>query len=449
METPSNSSTFKNFQDWILNSSSLKLLVIGFIVLILLIPQSYTTNLIIERQYRLEDAEQEVHQKWSREQTFTGPYISLPYYELKEIESKNEKKLIKELKTAYFLPDQLDIRGNLNSESLHRGIFDVVVYTNQIDFSAKFLPLELAKLNIPVENVQWDQASILLGISDLRGISGETDLIANGKKLSPEPYTDSKSNQKGLLVNLNLKENQEVSFTGKISIKGSKDFFVAPLGKSTNLTLTGNWSSPSFQGEFLPESRSITESGFEGKWKVLHFNRPFGQQFIGSIPNFENSAFGLSLVNPADQYQQSIRTTKYAILIIVLSFLSLYMMEILTKQPIHPVQYTLIGFALVLYYTLQIALSEHLGFSTSYFVASIATIGLLGFYSRSIFRKIRQSGIFTSILAIFYTFIFVIIKQQDFALLLGSIGLFIALATTMYISRKINWNNNSPVLSET
>ncbi|WP_268036358.1 cell envelope integrity protein CreD [Algoriphagus sp. PAP.12] len=450
MERPSNNSAFKNFQDWISNSSSIKLLVIGFIVLILLIPQSYTTNLIVERQFRLEEAEHEIREKWSRDQTITGPFISLPYFELSEIETKDEKKVIKELNTAYFLPDQLEINGNLETESLHRGIFDVAVYTNKINFSAKFLPVTLEKLNILPENVQWDQASILIGISDLRGISGDTKLLVNNEELSPEPFTDFKTSQKGLLVSLalNPENNSDLIFSGTLDIKGSKDFFIAPVGKTTNLSLSGNWPNPSFQGEFLPESRNITETGFESSWKVLHFNRPFGQEFIGSIPNFESSTFGLSLVNPADQYQQSIRTTKYALLIIVLSFLSLFMMEILTKKSIHPVQYTLIGFALVLYYTLLIALSEHIGFGLAYLTATIATVGLLGLYAKTLFPKFKQTAIFTVILAVFYTFIFVIIKQQDFALLLGSIGLFVALATTMYISRKINWNNNSPALTQ-
>lgn len=422
-------------------SASIKLLIIAAIALVLLIPQSFTLDLIEERQGRLAEAEEDIRGKWSREQTIMGPYLKLPYFELKEIITNGEKKLIKEHKTKYILPEQLNLSGNIEAQLLHRGIFDVVVYTNALAFDAKFDSLELGKLNLETENILWDQASLMIGISDLRGISGSPNFKVNDEILVMEPFSERNGEDKGLLSKISLNSsNSGFEFSGEMILKGSKDFSIIPLGKTTNLFMTGNWPSPSFQGEFLPESRKITEAGFESNWSILHFNRPFGQEFEGYFPDLSHSAFGLSLVNPVDQYQQSTRTSKYAILIITLSFLALYLMELFTKSQIHPIQYTLIGFALILYYTLLIALSEHLGFSVAYGIASCATVSLLGLYSRSIFSNWKEAGIFSSVLSVFYLFIFIIVKQQDFALLIGSIGLFISLAATMFISRKINFS---------
>ncbi|WP_111672539.1 cell envelope integrity protein CreD [Algoriphagus litoralis] len=422
-------------------SGSIKLLIIGAIALVLLIPQSFTLDLIEERQLRMIEAEEDIRGKWSREQTLTGPYLKVPYFELKEIVEKGEKKIIKEQRNKYFLPETLNLRGNIDAQLLHRGIFDVVVYTNDIAFDAKFDSMDLQKMNILPENILWNQAELLIGISDLRGISGSPTFKQNSNSLVMEPFAENNSETKGLLSKITLDPgNSSFSFTGNMVLKGSKDFSIVPLGKTTHLDLSGNWSSPSFQGEFLPDSRSITADGFQSNWQVLHFNRPFGQVFDGYLPNLSTSAFGLSLVNPVDQYQQSTRTSKYAILIIALSFLALFLMELFTKSPIHPVQYTLIGFALVLYYTLLIALSEHLGFTFAYGIASLATVTLLGLYSRSIFPTWKETGLFGSVLSIFYLFIFIIVKQQDFALLIGSIGLFISLAVTMFVSRKINFS---------
>lgn len=441
METPSNSSLLDRFQDWISQSTSLKLLLIAFIVLILLIPQSMTLDLINERQLRQEEADNEISAKWSREQALTGPYLAVPYHHYREIESGKEKNLIKELKTAYFFPENLLVKGDIHAEKLHRGIFDVVVYTGEMTLQADFAQLPWKKLGILPEQVLWDQASLQVGVSDLRGIGENPELLLNGEAFASEPYTDEVHKLKGLQLKIALDsaQSEKMKFTGKIKLKGSKSLMLIPLGKTTQLDLKGNWPSPSFQGEFLPETRTLNEKGFESSWKVLHFNRPFGQEYLNQLPELSGSAFGLELKVPADQYQQSVRTSKYALLIIILSFLSLFLMEIFTKTRVHPLQYILIGFALVLYYTLLIALSEQIGFSQAYLISSLATVGLLAGYSRTLFPKVKSTLIFAGVLSGFYAFIFVIVKQQDYALLIGSIGLFVSLAVTMFISRKIDW----------
>ncbi|PTB94244.1 cell envelope integrity protein CreD, partial [Marivirga lumbricoides] len=316
----------------------------------------------------------------------------------------------------------------------------VVVYNSDLHLKGNFNKANIAALGIDSSHVSWDKLKMHVSLSDMRGIGENTNIKINGKEKVADPYHDDTNNLSGLVVNLEDSYQKEaIQFSCKIALKGSKGIFFTPVGKTTNVTLKGDWNSPSFQGEFIPENRNVNENGFEGEWKVLHFNRPFGQEFINKIPDIEQSSFGLTLNMPVDQYQKSTRTAKYALLIIVLSFLSMFLMEIIGGSKIHPLQYILVGLALILYYTLLIALSEHIGFSKAYLVSSASTISLLVLYSLTLFRKKINTAIFFVILCVFYLFIFIITKEQDYALLIGSFGLFIALATTMFVSRKIDW----------
>lgn len=433
-------SVLEKFQEWTSKSVSLELLTIGFIILMLLIPQSFISDLISERQIRQLDVEQEVTEKWSRQQTLVGPYLSLPFYTIKEMMVDKEVQYIKEHKTAYFFPETLSIAGAIKGKSLHRGIFDVVVYNSNLILKGNFTKANLVALGIDSANASWDKLKMHVSLSDMRGIGENTTIMINGKEKVAEPYHDEINNLSGLVVDLKSDEEMNaIQFSCKLALKGSKGMFFTPIGKTTTVTLKGDWSSPSFQGDFIPENRNVSESGFESEWKVLHFNRPFGQQFVNNMPDIEKSSFGLTLNMPVDQYQKSTRTAKYALLIIVLSFLSMFLMEIIGKNKIHPLQYTLVGLALILYYTLLIALSEHIGFNKAYFISSASTILLLALYSFTLFTKKINTLIFSIILCIFYLFIYIITKEQDYALLIGSFGLFITLAATMYASRKINW----------
>lgn len=432
----------ERIQEWTSTSISLKLFIIGFLILMLLIPQSFTNDLIRERQDRQWEAENEITEKWSREQQIVGPYLSIPFYtdEVVEVAGEEKTKIIRTHKTAYLFPETLNIDGSVEGEPLHRGIFDVVVYKSKIDIAGNFSQLHYDKLGIIKENINWAKVKMHISVSDLRGIGENPTIDVNGTKFISEPYNDESNLLSGLAVDLNLKDSIDaLNFSCNIALKGSKELYFVPIGKTTEVNLHGEWKDPSFQGTFLPETRELTEEGFKSTWKVLHFNRPFGQEFVSKLPNLSSSSFGLILRMPVDQYQQSTRTSKYALLIIVLSFLSMFLMEVITKSKIHPLQYILVGLALVLYYTLLIALSEQIGFNLAYLISSIATIVLVALYALSFFKSKLNMLVFSSTLSLFYAFVFVITKEQDYALLIGSIGLFIALAATMYASRKIEW----------
>jgi inner membrane protein len=264
---------------------------------------------------------------------------------------------------------------------------------------------------------------------------------ADGEYRNTSPNPPGKSSETGIVIRLPWQSAADFngSSTIHLNLKGSTLLNFVPIGKTTHVSLSGPWASPSFDGEFIPVSRNITETGFTADWKVLHFNRPFSQQWTGTHQKISGSEFGVKLLIPVDQYQKSIRTAKYGILVILLTFISLLMVEIMKKVRIHPFQYILIGAALIIYYSLLLSLSEHLGYDLAYLVASVATVTLIIWYSVTFLGDKRTITLFGTLMVFFYGFIFVIIQQQDYSLLLGSIGLFAIVGLIMYFSRNIQW----------
>jgi inner membrane protein len=449
---------FERIGQWIRESIMIKLLSIGFLVLILLIPSAWIEDIVNERQSRADDAMREVTSKWSGDQTLSGPILIIPYKWYETIDhGKLGTETHEHTDKAYFLPQQLNVDGSVTPQILHRGIFDAAVYESNITVKSVFNKPDFKSLNIAEENVLWKDAYLAFGITNLRGMGGDPSFNLGGKSLSAEP-----SNDLGIVPKVSTDNNYAYSantttagivsqldwetaadFTGdvsmKLNLKGSNGLKFIPVGKTTTVNLSGPWSNPSFDGEFLPDTREVTETNFTASWKILHFNRPFPQQWTNSSQNLDASAFGVNLLVPVDQYQMSMRTSKYGVLIIMLTFIALFLVEILKKIRIHPFQYILIGAALIIYYTLLLSFSEHIGFNLAYIISSVATIVLVGLYSTSFLKTGKLTALFTALLAIFYLFIYVIILQQDFSLLFGSIGLFVIIGALMFFSRKITW----------
>ena len=457
---------FERLNSWIEESITVKLMSIGFLVLILLIPASWIQDLIQERQLRADDVVREVSSKWSGSQTISGPILVIPYKVQEKIDrGKDGIEIHEYIQKYFFLPETLDVTGKVAPEVLHRGMFDVAVYSSALDIKSTFIKPDFANLNISESNVIWKDAYMIFSITDLRGISDNllftvgnvekttepsNNLGVSVKKISrmqseSYPYAVNDDvgefSSSGVIARLNW--NSAEDFNGvtsiKLNLKGSQRLNFVPSGKTTAVGLSGAWNNPSFDGEFLPESREISETDFSAKWKVLHYNRPFSQQWNTVDEKLSGSDFGVKLLVPVDQYQKSIRTAKYGVLIIILTFVALFLVEITRKIRIHPFQYILIGVALIIYYTLLLSISEQTGYNVAYGISSLATVTLIGLYSVSFLRTKGLVALFTTLLVIFYTFIFVIILQQDFSLLLGSIGLFMIVAALMYFSRKIKW----------
>jgi inner membrane protein len=212
-----------------------------------------------------------------------------------------------------------------------------------------------------------------------------------------------------------------------------------PVGIETEVECSSEWNNPSFTGNFLPDSREVSENGFKANWKILHLNRNFPQKWTGTDFNIYSSVFGVEFLIPVDDYQKTMRTAKYAIMFITFTFLSFFLIELLNKKAIHPIQYLLIGFSLLVFYTLLLSLTEHMMFNLAYIIAGLANIILISAYTKSVLKSTQQTFIILGILLLLYGYLFVVLQLQDYALLMGSIGLFIVLATLMYLTRKIDW----------
>ena len=435
------------------NALSIKIILIGALILLLFIPLGMIRGLISERIATADEATLEVQNKWSGSQLITGPCISIPFYENREEtyyeDGTTKVKIKKVLNYINILPETLDITGNIETEELNRGLYEIVVYRTPLELKGTFiLPKDFDK-DFTSERVFTQNATLNLGLSDLRGISEQISVQWGDETLQfnpglPSNYMFSSGVSTALPLENHLQPGDTVNFSIRLHIKGSQSLCFAPFGKTTQVKIGSNCTTPSFTGAFLPEKREITTDGFTAEWKILNLNRNYPQIFTCS-QGFDTeslSSFGVDLLLPVQQYQQSMRSVKYAYLIIILTFVVSFFVEVMQKKNIHPFQYLLIGLALCLFYTLLISISEHLGFTLAYVISAIMTIVLLTFYVMGVLKIRKTAFTIGGLLALLYTYIFVLIQMETYALLAGSLGLFFILAIIMYYSQKINWSNN-------
>ncbi len=440
MEYPQIKNIFDRLNESISQSITFKLISIGILVLLLLIPKSMINSLITEREQRMHETVKEVTDKWSRKQTVSGPILTIPYK--KYLMTKDKKNIKEMISYATFLPDQLQIESKIIPEERYRGIFKVIVYKAQLTIKGKFIRPNFSLWDIEEKDILWSTSMLNIGISDLRGIEQQVSLKLKNMAYAFQPGVSKTSQfQSGIHIPLHEFTQQfvDADFSVDISLKGSEELFFVPIGKNTKVNMSSSWKNPSFIGSFLPKERNIGPDGFKASWEILHFNRNYPQSWTTANHNIDESKFGVNLLVAADHYQKSLRTSKYAILVITLSFLMFFLIEVTQKLRIHAFQYILIGLALMLFYTLLLSISEHLGFDIAYWVSSISVIGLISIYSFSVLNKKRLSYLLAGSLLIIYGFLFIIIQIETYALLIGSIGLFFILTLTMYFTRKISW----------
>ncbi|MBL4862209.1 MAG: cell envelope integrity protein CreD [Crocinitomicaceae bacterium] len=419
-----------------------KMGMILVLILLLLIPTIMVQDLIHERMNRQTEAIFEVSSKHAKGQTITGPVLTIPFVVTKTIQEKDGSvKEIKNTHQYHILPEELKIDGKVIPEKRKRGIYEVVVYSSVLNISGHFDDFNFTNNGIRPEQLLLDKAFITVGISDLKGVTDQVQIRVNDSAIMCNPGVISTDIvQSGLTINYPLGSvSSPLKFKFNLDLNGSEQLMFAPIGKVTTVNLNSPWKEPSFDGLFLPDERIIGKNGFKANWKVLHLNRNYPQQWIGDKHHVQRSTFGVNLRLPVDVYQKSMRVAKYAILFIVLTYLVFFFVEILNRILIHPIQYILVGIALILFYVLMLAFSEHIHFDYAYLIAATMTIGLVFLYCRSILKSWGLAAMTAVILIILYGFIFIIIQMQELALLFGSIGVFLIVAVTMYFSRKIDW----------
>lgn len=430
------------------NKTVIKAVITGVLILVMMIPTLFVTNLVTERQQRQEEVVKEVSSKWASDQTIAGPYIYLPYT---INETRTDNKVVAVTKHLLLLPENMSVTGSILPEIRPRSIYKVLLYKSNLSNNGNFnirLPKE-----IPAASLQLADAKICFGITDFKGIEEKVTVTFNGVsyELSPGlPVNDLDAN--GLSAPVNLQQSdfdRNISYGMQLKIKGSEQLHFVPLSGNSSVQVTSTWSNPSFDGNNLPGERRVDKDGFAAKWTINKANLPFGTVLRGEelqrTTNIKTAfdknafAFGVSMLQPADQYAKTMRSVKYAILFIGLTFSLFFIVEVMQKKPLHPVQYVLVGLALVIFYTLLLAVSEFLLFDQAYYIAAAATILLITMYAKSHFQSWKTAMLFGGVLTGLYGFIFILIRLEDTALLVGSIGLFLVLALVMYGSRNINW----------
>ncbi|MBU2493526.1 MAG: cell envelope integrity protein CreD [Bacteroidetes bacterium] len=417
------------------DSITIRILLILGIVVVLFVPLNMIQSLIIERQGYRNEAVQEIYKSWAGEQTVAGPILTVEktFFSI----NKDGEKITTKNYTHY-LPENLEIECELLPEIRYRGIYEVVLYKSKIKIKGNFPRIIDLKENTGI--LSSIENYISFNISDLRGIEENVRLKINDSNLSVVPGLKNIGVfNNGFSSILNFSDDEQLSFYAEINLRGSSSIEFIPLGKMTNVKMFSKWENPSFIGSYLPAEREVTEKGFSANWEINNFNREYPQ--IWSNQNYEifKSTFGAKLLMPVDEYQKTMRTSKYGVIIIILTFISFFMIEIFSKKIIHPIQYLLVGLSLVIYYSLLLSISEYIIFKYSYLISSILIIILIGFYIKSIYSSFKISLIISTQLILFYGLMYIILQLQDYALLFGVIALFIILALFMYLTRKLNW----------
>ncbi|HEX2100139.1 MAG TPA: cell envelope integrity protein CreD [Candidatus Synoicihabitans sp.] len=430
-----------------------KMLGIGLLILLLHIPLVMTSGVLEERRGYKDQAAEEIAAVWGRRQLVVGPVLMVPYtyqglvtrqrvvgdkvVQVREPESIAAR--------AYFLPETLTVDGDIDPDVRRRGIYESIVYLGGLTLTGEFRP-DFSALNVTAERIDWARAQVLLSVADLRGV----------RSLSPWPGGDDApgaafeaSEIDGLPLAAkvgNAGDATPLSFRLELALQGSDRLEIAPVGKTTRVTLRSSWADPSFVGSFLPVRRDISADGFTATWETAHFSRGFAQQWTDQSTTVENvlgsirdAGFGVGLYLPVDAYRLVERAQKYGVLFFVLIFAVFFLFETVAQLRIHPLQYALAGAALCLFFLGFLALSEIVAPRWAYLTAAGACTLLVTLYGLTFLRTGRRALVIGGELAATYAYLYFVLQAQDYALVAGAAALFVALALVMYCTRAINW----------
>ncbi len=428
-----------------------KLFGILAIVLILLIPLSRIESTMRERLGRRNEAVADITSSWGEHQVLVGPLLVIPYrYTYKTFKDtvvKGEIKKTEVLETgtgrAWFLPDELNIDGDIRPEKLHRGIYEAVVYRGNLKLSGHFSTPDFSALKIEDKQVLWQDAVIAMSVTDLRGTAEALQFSFGDKSFRMAPGTNLDELATGVHTRIgSLSKNLAGRpFVLDMHFKGSGSLNFAPVGVQNTVKLSSPWRDPSFKGQFLPAERSITDQGFSALWKISYYGRSYPQSSAAAYPadQVRASLFGVSFYDAVDSYRNVERAIKYGILFLTLVFAVFFLFETLASLRIHPVQYILIGAAMCLFYLALLSLSEFIAFGGAYLIACTASILTVTLYSRAVLHGGKRTLLIGLELGAIYGFLYVALQLQDYSLLLGTVGLFAVLSVIMYATRNLDW----------
>lgn len=444
------SSLFKNFKTNInMNNETnpqlipggnrilLKGITAAVLIIALWIPSLFIDSLVDERKTRSKEVAAEVSGKWASPQTLISPYMVIPYIETYTLHNGETGETRTPL---VILPDTLNVDGELMPEVRSRSVFNILLYRSVVNMNGEFKPEWPADIN--PEQLDFSQAKLYWGLDDYKGIEENAMLTFNGAGLKSRPAPPAvRLHEKALSSPVGVDAallSRGIPFQLKLKVRGSEGLHFKPLAANSAFSIKSSWANPSFDGDRLPVSRAVSDKGFTANWKFNEASLPIATVFKAG-GEVKVDSFGVSLIQPADQYAKTERSIKYSLMVIALTFGLFFIMEITSAKPFHPVQYTLIGLALAIFYTLLLSISEYIHFDLAYFISAVAIVLMVSLYAKSHFKTWKAGGIFAAGLMILYGFMFVLLRLEDTALLIGSIGLFIILSAIMYASRKVDW----------
>lgn len=430
----------------LLHSVTFKVLGIGLLALLMLIPLAQVNGLIGEREGRAREATAQIAARWGDRQLVGGPVLVVP---VQTRQRQGDATVTVETR-EYLLPDRLGLRASLTPEVRRYGLYETVIYVAELNLEGRFLAADLAALEGPGRDVQWQRAELRVPIADVRGIRRVSPLRFAERELGFGPDAGGVAGVAAIAAPLALDRSSlsaQLPFAFELTLAGSERFAALPLARQTDLRVSGAWPDPGFDGAFLPAQRRVGAQGFEASWQVLDLNRRIAQRWSESEASgiaLGDSAFGVSLVRPAGPYQQNVRAGKYGVLFIALTFVAFFLFEVLRGLRVHAVQYLLVGVALCTFYVVLLALSEQIGFAPAYFAAAAATVFLVGGYAAAVLAQRRSGCVLGALLALVYGLLYGLVVSEDYALLMGALALLAAVTALMYLTRRVDWYAMGP-----
>jgi inner membrane protein len=430
-----------------------KLGAIAVLILFLLVPLWMIDGLVGERQAYRDGVLQDIARSAAYEQHLSGPLLVVPYVrsvlEWERDERSGTRVQVQREKRGqlYFLPERFALNGRMTTELRHRGIYEARLYHADNRIQGDFLVPAHYGVGDDLASYRFEQPFLAVGISDVRGIQNALKLEFAGKRLDFAPGSRTRLLGNGVNAPLPLSdsaEEQRFDYAFDLSLLGSARLDIAPVGRDSQVNLSADWPHPSFGGEFLPVERSVSDAGFSARWRTSFFASSMEEALKRCVGQkdcnvFQGRSFGVSLVDPVDQYLKADRALKYALLFISLTFAGFFLFEVLKGLAVHPVQYGLVGMALALFYLLLLSLSEHIGFELAYLASASACVGLIGFYLCTVLHSLWRGGAFSLGLAALYAALYGLLRAEDYALLMGSLLLFAVLAGVMALTRRLDW----------
>ena len=414
------------------------------------IPLNMVEQVVLERSQLHNKVLADIAQTWGSQQLITGPALIIPYTEKHRIVTTKEDKegiertavkvrLIR--KHAIVLPNSIELRNTIKGERRKRSLYESLVYSANINVSGQFSKPDLSKLSDRIEEIHWDRAKLIIGLSDTKAINTTSTLQWDDTQYSFEPGTSIKSLiERGFHAPLIIDGNKEkFNYKFALNINGSQSFHFTPLGRTTNVEIVSDWPHPSFNGSALPTQRQIDSTGFKAIWSVSHLARNYPQIWTieDQTYNLQEFKAGVSLFESVTLYTQVIRAIKYGVLFLCLTFITFLIFELAIKQKLHFVQYAVIGLALTLFYLTLLSMAEHSNFLIAYISAAGVIITMISSYAYAAIRKLSSSLVILIMLSALFGLLYSLLQLEDYALLAGTGLLLGILAVLMFLTRNI------------